>query len=238
MITMKKRWLFLSFIAMCLLCEIKIYAKDSLNYVNTVKEKHTESPLLKIDLTVPGLSNTSFPELEKDINNDILHKVNSKIEEVTHESEQYYEAFMASHSKEDQFIPLEVLVTYDIKKENADVLSFELTLFKSFLSAQTEEYFYNIDLTTGKMLTLEDFFGPTYKEIINPQIKQQIAQREKHENQLFFHDENEFQSISDHQKFYLNEQNQIVIVFDKYDIAPGYMGFPEFIVDQETTSTH
>ncbi|MTL84275.1 DUF3298 domain-containing protein, partial [Turicibacter sanguinis] len=39
-------------------------------------------------------------------------------------------------------------------------------------------------------------------------------------------------------KFYLNEQNQIVIVFDKYDIAPGYMGFPEFIVDQETTSTH
>ena len=94
---MKKRWLFLSFIAMCLLCEIKIYAKDSLNYVNTVKEEHTESPLLKIDLTVPGLSNTSFPELEKDINNDILHKVNSKIEEVTHESEQYYEAFMASH---------------------------------------------------------------------------------------------------------------------------------------------
>ena len=65
---------------------------SSLNYVNTVKEEHTESPLLKIDLTVPGLSNTSFPELEKDINNDILHKVNSKIEEVTHESEQYYEA--------------------------------------------------------------------------------------------------------------------------------------------------
>ena len=162
---MKKRWLFLSFIAMCLLCEIKIYAKDSLNYVNTVKEEHTESPLLKIDLTVPGLSNTSFPELEKDINNDILHKVNSKIEEVTHESEQYYEAFMASHSKEDQFIPLEVLVTYDIKKENADVLSFELTLFKSFLSAQTEEYFYNIDLTTGKCSHSKIFLALLIKKL-------------------------------------------------------------------------
>lgn len=113
MVYVKKRWLFLSFIAMCLLCQIKIYAKESQIYVTTVKEEHTESPLLKIDLRVPGVSNTPFPELEQDINNDIWHKVNSKVDEVTHESEQYY----ASHSKEDQFIPVELLVTYDIKKK-------------------------------------------------------------------------------------------------------------------------
>ena len=46
----------------------------------------------------------------------------------------------------------------------------------------------------------------------------------------FFHDEFAFTSISEDQLFYLNENGEPVVVFEKYAIAPGYMGMPEFTV--------
>ena len=37
--------------------------------------------------------------------------------------------------------------------------------------------------------------------------------------------------LENEEKFYINEQGQVVISFDRYEIAPGYMGYPEFIIN-------
>ena len=37
-----------------------------------------------------------------------------------------------------------------------------------------------------------------------------------------------FKTISDDTPFYINENGNPVIVFEKYEIAPGYMGYQEF----------
>ena len=42
-----------------------------------------------------------------------------------------------------------------------------------------------------------------------------------------------YEGISDEQNFYLNKNNNLVIVFDEYDVAPGYMGTPEFVIPQK-----
>ena len=31
-------------------------------------------------------------------------------------------------------------------------------------------------------------------------------------------------------RIYIDEAGQLVIVFDEYEVAPGYMGVPEFII--------
>ncbi|MDE7061582.1 MAG: RsiV family protein, partial [Lachnospiraceae bacterium] len=33
--------------------------------------------------------------------------------------------------------------------------------------------------------------------------------------------------------FYLNAENKLVIVFDEYEVAPGSMGMPEFVIPEE-----
>ena len=33
--------------------------------------------------------------------------------------------------------------------------------------------------------------------------------------------------------FYINDENQLVIVFDEYEVAPGSMGTPEFVIPTE-----
>ena len=50
------------------------------------------------------------------------------------------------------------------------------------------------------------------------------------DNEDEFDDEFAFRTIEPDQPFYLNGQGQVVIVFPKYAIAPGYMGIQEFTV--------
>lgn len=38
----------------------------------------------------------------------------------------------------------------------------------------------------------------------------------------------EFKKIKPNQNFYINKQHQLVIAFDKYEVAPGYMGLVKF----------
>lgn len=48
------------------------------------------------------------------------------------------------------------------------------------------------------------------------------------ENIIYWTDENKFKSISDDQNYYFSNNGNIVIVFDQFEVAPGYMGNPEF----------
>lgn len=45
-----------------------------------------------------------------------------------------------------------------------------------------------------------------------------------------------FEKISKYQNFYINNESKLVICFDKYEIAPGYMGVQEFIIPAEIIS--
>ena len=36
--------------------------------------------------------------------------------------------------------------------------------------------------------------------------------------------------------FYFNESGELVIAFDEYEVAPGYMGAPEFVIPQKVTA--
>lgn len=100
-------------------------------------------------------------------------------------------------------------------------------------------YYYHIDKTTGEIATLEtlftegaDYVTPISENIIS-QMREQMA---ADENMIYWLDEEiepemNFTQIKKDQKFYLNEQGAIVICFDEYEVAPGYMGLVEFTID-------
>ena len=67
-----------------------------------------------------------------------------------------------------------------------------------------------------------------YKSIINEEIRSQIEDliKSNEENKGVY----EFKSISDNQKFYIQDDN-LVIYFDLYEIAPYAAGIPEFMIN-------
>lgn len=110
-------------------------------------------------------------------------------------------------------------------------------------SGSEYEYFYHIDKTTGKIASLKDLFvdGADYRTPISEDIKKQMREKMAEDENLYYWVDDEitelnFQSIKEDQNFYLNEDGQIVICFDEYEVAPGYMGLVQFTIDDSVVS--
>lgn len=191
-----------------------------------------------INIKMPKIENSSRDDLENRINNEIRVKINTIVAEAEERAEEYRQAFLATGGREEQWHPLEILVDYEVKCNENNILSFVITKAESYASVYTEKYYYNIDMETGRELKLSDLLGPDYIEISNEIIKKEIVERmDEDENAMFFgYGENDdfismrFETITEDEKFYIDENEQAVIVFDKYEIAPGYMGFVEFVI--------
>ena len=201
------------------LLTIESYTKKTISSYVTVK--------------VPAITQTTNTKLEQQINQEIKEKINLTVEKSEAEARQYYENTVA-YNKDNatDFYPFIIDVDYKLNYSDNETLSFVISKTVTYASSNTENIYYNLNLKTGKPITLHQLLGESYKEIINPLIKEQITQREQADaNQLFFKNELEFQTIRSDQPFYINENQQLVIVFEEYEIAPGYMGIIEFTLN-------
>lgn len=84
-----------------------------------------------------------------------------------------------------------------------------------------------------------------YRAVISKEIRRQMRQQMKADSsKSYFIDTkkddvpvDEFKKISGSQNFYLTSSGDLVIVFDKYEVAPGYMGAPEFTISKKLLSS-
>lgn len=199
----------------------------------TVTQYSWEDEEHLIDVRLPALENTGNTDLEQRINTEIRACIDEVIAQAEERARQAKEAYVATGGDPEDFMPLIINVDYQVKCQNEQYLSFIVEKTETLASAYTEFYTYNIDLTTGKELTLRDVLGNDYIELANQAVREGIAQRSQDpDNQYFDTDEDGlgFQSIAPDQRFYLNERGNPVILFEKYEIAPGYMGAQEFEV--------
>lgn len=117
----------------------------------------------------------------------------------------------------------------------ADLRSYSLTWGGG--SVEYSRYI-TLNQQTGQVLTLSDLFQPesNYVFPISREIKTQMAEQMKTGEASYFlpgsiwPDEDCFQSIETDQNFYINGSDQLVIVFEEYEVAPGSMGTPEFVI--------
>lgn len=201
----------------------------------TIKEIKQEDKEKLINAKIPALENTGNTELEKRINYEIMLKINGILEEVNQRAAEYKKAVIETGGKEEDYIPINIIIDYKVGYMSDEIVSFMILKTETLASAYTEMYFYNIDIETGKELNLRDVFRSNYKEIIDEEIYKQIEERSKNPDNIYFtKEEGGFEGIeNEYQKFYINEKGRIVIVFEKYEIAPGYMGTQEFEIDKQ-----
>lgn len=92
------------------------------------------------------------------------------------------------------------------------------------------------DKALGKVLELADLFkeGSDYIGVLSAEISQQIIY--KNENmggQFYTTGDHAFTEIKEDANFYIDSFGRIVIVFDEYEIAPGFMGSPQFFIQNQ-----
>ncbi len=196
--------------------------------VLTFNEYHIATDRELVDVRVPEVTGTSFPSLEERMNEEIRQKIDDDLAAARERAAEEYEAYVATGGDPDDYIPMMISFDYDVKSCTEDVLSFELERFEVRASGYSELTYYNIDLNTGETLTLPDVLGEDWKEKADDVV---YAAIEAHPENFFTADMGGFSGVNESQRFYIDEDGSVVLVFLKYEIAPGSSGILEFPVE-------
>lgn len=166
-----------------------------------------------------------------DINAEIMKLCEQYASDAKERALEYREIFLETGGTEEEWKEHDIAITvdYEIKNESSEYLSFVIYGYESWLSSESATYYYNLNVNTMQYVTLEELLGQNYVNLVNEQINQQIKERQENGSEVFFtQEEGGFETISEEQNFYINNAGNVVIVFEKYEIAPGSMGNVEF----------
>ena len=164
-----------------------------------------------------------------------IDEINEEIKNITDEIIAQFETYL-----EDEEGYQDVMVKSEVLTSTDKYFTLKLICYQGAGSGYQWNYYYTVDLKTGKRLKLQDVFvdGADYITPISENIKEQMqAQMDADENVYYWlNDEIEewnFKAITDETSFYINEKDNIVIGFNEGDVAPMYMGAVEFEIPAE-----
>lgn len=168
-------------------------------------------------------------EFAQKINNEIQRRVDEKIAEGNQLVEEYKDAFLSTGGTQEEWEQhdISVSVTYDVKYQGENRVSFVVESNVSFANAYWERTYYDLDLAADRELTLADVLGENWVDLCNESIQRQMAGAED-PSVYFDASMGGFTTVDENTQFYLNEAGDPVVVFPPYTVAPGAMGYVEF----------
>lgn len=183
------------------------------------------------DIKVPSIENLD--------NKDLANALNEKYRS---EGKALYDDFIAEVGdlKANGGGHLGIDSGYDVKTDNDQILSIGRYIVNTVGSSSTVMHYDTIDKQNEILITLPMLFKDDhYIKTISENIKEQMREQAAASNQEKVYwlkgagipDEevsDEFTAVKADQQFYISDKGKLVISFDKYEVAPGYMGVVEF----------
>lgn len=207
-------------------CELPVVG--DLCRVFLFREYHVEDEIKYIDARIPQIENTGKTELEIRVNQEIQKIIHECLVESEGRAEEYYDAFLATGGDPEEFVPVGITVDYEVKYISPEYASFVVSQYESRFSSYKCDLYYNIDLEVGRIITLKDWFGPDYRQIIADSIEASIREWSEEQRSVLWEPLSIIDLISEDTNFYFNEDGQVVVVIEKYEAAHGAAGSLEF----------
>lgn len=220
----------ISFICIFLLPNISIsYAKALENIpvigdiikVVTIRNYY-EDETHELDANIPRL------EINTPINDDIESLTSKVINEFYHNLEELGD--LAHYSTR---------IAHEIVTNNDSWFTLKLEVNLLVGSSNTYYEYYHINKITGDVVTLNDIVDDNkFYDVVEEDLRKQMNEKmQEDENLVYWIEESiigeDFLKIPSDHNFYFDSTNNLVIPFDKYEVAPGYMGTFEFTIDKD-----
>ncbi|MDF2657131.1 MAG: hypothetical protein K0R19_3605 [Bacillota bacterium] len=184
------------------------------------------------DIVTPRIEGLLDKELEDKLNKDFKEYADSVIAAFEKDVKELKEEFPDSE------VHYGIDSGYEIRTDNDKILAIDVYLVNTVGSSSTTHKFYTIDKASGKLITLKSLFkeDADYVSVLNRYLIDEMKRQNDAGLNMFWVDDPDmesFESIREDQNFFINQDGQLVICFDKYEIAPGASGSPEFIIPEE-----
>lgn len=163
-------------------------------------------------------------------NSGAAESVNKSVAEYTDELIAAFEADMV----EEGYKNLDV--SYETVTDTDEWFTLAVHVVETEASGYEFARYYHIDKKTGQTAELQDLFkdGADYVTPITDEIIRQMhEQMEQGEILYFLAEDGEpdgFEKIKADQNFYFDADGSLVIIFDEYEVGPGAIGTPQFVI--------
>jgi len=184
-----------------------------------------DNELIKIDLKIPQIKGMANKELQAKLNKNFRDKIISFSNNLTKIAKKYSQD---AQRYEFPIYPYQVSTDYQVHYNNDNLLSLTITYYE-YTGGAHGSYIkeaFNINLRTGKEFSLSDLLGKNndYQQTINNQVRDEI----KEHQELYFADDTQNLKIPSQDSNFYIQDNDLVIYFQVYEIAPYSTGTPEF----------
>mgnify|MGYP003734441317 CR=1 FL=1 len=177
-----------------------------------------------VDIAVPHVQGLADVSLEESLNAQYLA-----------EAEARYAAFMEEIDAlaEGELAHKALDAGYEVVVEGDPLLVIRHWVVETMASGAESVDYDTIDTARGLVLTLPGLFrDDAYVETISAYLREEMVARTAPEEGIIYfvapENEHGFAGIAADQEFYINADHNLVIVFDEYEVAPGFMGVVEF----------
>ena len=196
--------------------------------VVTIRNYFYEDDNHELDIEVPKIVDEGNKAESDDINGEIEQLKNTLID-------RFYDD-LGEYGKDSHF---STDMSYDVITNTESWFTLRINVTETAASSNQYYRFYHIDRNKNQIIYLKDLFtNDNYIDVISTEIQNQMIQQMEKDNSVqYWLDEEDnlgenFAAISPTQNYYWDEEGNLVIVFDKYEIAPGSMGTPEFVISR------
>ena len=173
------------------------------------------------------------PKIEGD--NDAAENINQDINQLTETLvEQFYEDVELIGDEGHSSIYLD----YETVTNTDTWFTLKIRVHEAAGSSNTYYKFYHIDKRTNEIVKLGDLAKDnSFYDVLVKEIKRQMKlQMENDSSVVYWLDDSiigkDYVSLTENHNFYWNDNGDLVIIFDKYEVGPGAMGTPEFVIDR------
>ena len=182
------------------------------------------------------------PKIEGLENAELENKLNKEFRENADAIKKQYLKDVEDMKKEfgDETIHMGLEMNYNVLTDTPDILALDIYIFNAAGSSSTRHSYYNINKKTNKLITLSSLYknDKDYRKKLSEYIVSEMKRQNNEEGAMFWLPDDEFggedtkKALADNKKFYINDKNEVVICFDKYEIAAGAQGCPEFVIPE------
>lgn len=194
--------------------------------VLTIRDYDFTADNITGEVTIPEVI-IEDDQLEEYINDTINSKIETTLAEATLRADEYKEAYLETGGTEEGYADknMNITVDYELYVQTDEYLSFRVFTHESLAAVYAENLYMNINLITQETLSLEDVLDEDYLSRIATTVKTDVNVNPD----LYFDDVKDDEWLPrEDTDFYINDVQEIVVVFNKYELAPGARGRLEF----------
>ena len=177
--------------------------------------------------------NAEVPNVEvTDGKNDVVLDINADIDTfTTNIINKFYEDLASTEGTEYGAVDID----YEVVTNNDKWFTLKINVTETQASGYMYAKYYHINKETGEYVSFTDLFDASnYAALEEYIVSDMKAQMEADENLAYFFDDpvigEDIVYVTDDQNFYFDESNNLIMVYNEYTVAPGYMGMPEIVI--------